>query len=168
MDPNLADSVDLGALNWTAIVAAAVFVSAQVFGVSSAYLARRRSRQNLAKALLAEIIALHEHTTQNATEFTVEKAELLAPVLKSYDSNFVYKANVQNIGLFPKSIVSDIVKLYHISTSIDSTVDVISKDGFKECEDLVKNVVVKSLNVRRAEQKKLAGNVSQALRKYVA
>lgn len=116
-------AVDWGALNWSAVAFVFIFVATQLINLVVRQVQRRDERKNLAKALLAEITALHAGVLRQDPEKYLAIAEDVlnnAPDrVTVYSASFVYKSNVDNLGLFPNDLVQKIVRMYTLSSILD-------------------------------------------------
>ena len=167
MSTEATSGIDWSGLNWTALAAVTVFLASQLFGIISGIAGRRRTKQNLAKALLAEILAENETILRSESlpfdpELMISVAKLSLEALPSH----VFEENVGNIGIFPKDMVSDIVSMYSKSYSMANIYRAIRSEGFSESPPDIQETLLNVLKDVRSEHASLAKSLVSRLEKY--
>lgn len=161
-----------GALNWTAIVAASVFVLTQVFDVIRKYIGEKRERAHLARALSSEIrITLSnggEASDPKRMRYFIEKNSIENINAYSFaeSESRIYKSNIGNIGKFPKDLVEDIVRFYSYIDIISEMVRHFKTRDLLEADQHVQNNM-KEICIRAGETAhELAEKVTKRLKEY--
>jgi hypothetical protein len=167
MSSELISQVDWNGLNWTALAAVSVFLASQLFNIVSGIVSRRRVRQNLAKALLAEIRVENETLLTSGTAPFNENHIISISKLKLEPSpSRVYEANIGNIGIFPRNMVFDIVSMYSKTDSMTMLYKSMYSEQFDTLPDALRKSVLSVIKKLREEHADLAKSLVPRLEKY--
>lgn len=141
------------ALNWSAIVAAGVFVLSQIISLVTNFYRQRREKKHLAKGLLAEIHLVLKRGGEASDpsvfrsfveKFSVQQINAYSFVSFSFS---VYEKNIDKIGIFPDSLVYKIVEFYSLAGRTNDFINHFKSDHFVKSDEHV-HCVMKELLIR--------------------